>query len=296
MNKATKCFLAKTTSDFYQAHAQSFSETRKTAWYGWNTCAQLIQDDIMHTQKHMAPAKDSIVTPNLLQVCDIACGNLRLVQFLSELMQNDSSMSYKLGGPIAKHISYTGIDQCDPLVQSANCHTSSTIDITTINTNIIEKLISQYPIADDKYMSTYDLVCCFGFFHHVPGSDTRLYLLNKLIELAKPQGYIVLSAWSFMRNQRIAAQAKTITQEKLNDPSFFSSNEQRTDSLLLEPNDYFLGWQKDTSSVRYCHHTNQEELTQLLNSLSYKADVIARFDADGKQGNLNQYVILKRLA
>ena len=61
----------------------------------------------------------------------------------------------------------------------------------------------------------------------------------------------------------------------------------------LPPNDYLLGWQDTQGLYRYCHHFDEPEIERLLAMVADSADLVSRFEADGKTGNLNEYVVLR---
>ena len=62
----------------------------------------------------------------------------------------------------------------------------------------------------------------------------------------------------------------------------------------LEPGDHLLGWQ-DGTSLRYCHHFEEREIDQLIEALpAGTVRPFERYSADGRAGNLNRYVLLRR--
>ena len=131
-----------------------------------------------------------------------------------------------------------------------------------------------------------DLVVAFGFLHHVPGAQKRIQLLRTLLEKTKPGGFVCVSFWQFMNSQKLAAKAQETTAQGLRALGIDASD--------LEQNDYLIGWQDKANTWRYCHHFSQEELDELLGSLGSDVHVCAQFSADGKDNNLNWYVILQR--
>ena len=62
----------------------------------------------------------------------------------------------------------------------------------------------------------------------------------------------------------------------------------------LEAGDHLLGWQRVPGVYRYCHSFSEAELDSLPVELSDLAELEERFEADGRTGNLNTYVILRR--
>lgn len=249
--------LSRITSEFYAQQAQSFSATRQMPWQGWQQCLDAMP-------QLLAGEKPSVL--------DIGCGNLRFARYLCD----------EAGIVPAK---YFAVDNCRPLVESGETDTQ-TPQVTFIDLNVIKSLLEN-TLSSRLTVPACDLVVAFGFLHHVPGAEKRLQLLRTLLEKTKPGGYVCVSFWQFMNSQKLAAKAQETTAQGLQALGI--------DALELEENDYLIGWQDKVNTWRYCHHFSQEELDELLASLGSDVHVCAQFSADGKDNNLNRYVILQRL-
>ena len=249
--------LSHITSEFYAQQAQSFSATRQAPWQGWQKCLEAMP-------QLLAGEKPSVL--------DVGCGNLRFARFLCG----------EAGIVPAK---YFAVDNCRPLVESGNVGGQAS-QVTFIELDVIRSLF------DDTLFSQLtappcDLVVAFGFLHHVPGAEKRLQLLRTLLEKTKPGGFVCVSFWQFMNSQKLAAKAQETTAQGLRALGI--------DASELEEHDYLIGWQGKAETWRYCHHFSQEELDKLLASLGSDVQVCAQFSADGKDNNLNRYVILQRV-
>jgi len=249
--------LSRITSEFYAQQAQSFSATRQAPWQGWQKCLEAMP-------QLLAGEKPSVL--------DVGCGNLRFARFLCG----------EAGIVPAK---YFAVDNCRSLVESGNVGGQAS-QVTFIELDVIRSLF------DDTLFSQLtappcDLVVAFGFLHHVPGAKNRLRLLRTLLEKAKPGGFVCISFWQFMNNQKLADKAHETTAQGLQALGI--------DASELEKNDYLIGWQDKADIWRYCHHFSQEELDKLLVSLGSDVQVCEQFSADGKENNLNRYVILQRV-
>ena len=73
------------------------------------------------------------------------------------------------------------------------------------------------------------------------------------------------------------------------------------DSAQFEAGDHLIGWQNDRHATRYSHHIDDQQITDLVRGgrTFYKSGEgpvreRERFHADGRSGELNRYVILKR--
>lgn len=132
----------------------------------------------------------------------------------------------------------------------------------------------------------YDCVVSFGFMHHVPGTQWRERFLNALIDTTEPGGLICLSLWRFMDNEALA--------EKAHRTHHGGTQELSLDATQFEPGDYLIGWKNKPGAYRYCHSFTDSEVDYLLASMGGKAECLARFRADGRSEDLNEYLILRK--
>ncbi len=249
--------LSYVTSEFYAQQTQSFSATRQMPWQGWQQCLD---------------AMPQLLVGEKPSVLDVGCGNLRFARFLRD----------EAGIVPAK---YFAVDNCKPLVESgdAGAHVS---ELVFIELDVIKSLLDN-TLSSRLIVPACDLVVAFGFLHHVPGAQKRIQLLRTLLEKTKPGGFVCVSFWQFMNSQKLAAKAQETTAQGLRALGI--------DASELEEHDYLIGWQDKANTWRYCHHFSQEELDELLASLGPDVHVCTQFSADGKDNNLNRYVILQRL-
>ena len=249
--------LSRITSEFYAQQVQSFSATRQAPWQGWQKCLEVMP-------QLLAGEKPSVL--------DVGCGNLRFARFL-----------YDEAGIVPAK--YFAVDNCKPLVESGNTD-AHVHELSFIELDVIKSLLDG-TLPSELTVPSCDLVVAFGFLHHVPGAEKRLQLLRTLLEKAKPGGYVCVSFWQFMNSQKLAVKAQETTVQGLRALGI--------DASELEEHDYLIGWQDKANTWRYCHHFSQKELDELLASLGSDVLVCAQFSADGKDNNLNRYVILQRV-
>ena len=89
-----------------------------------------------------------------------------------------------------------------------------------------------------------------------------------------------------MDNPRLAAKAATA--DALAEASGLPHAE-------LDPGDHYLGWQDDPRPLRFCHHFDGEEIDACAQHLARAGAVeIARYDADGRSGTLNRYLVFRK--
>ena len=249
--------LSYVTSEFYAQQTQSFSATRQMPWQGWQQCLD---------------AMPQLLVGEKPSVLDVGCGNLRFARFLRD----------EAGIVPAK---YFAVDNCKPLVESGEVGTHIS-ELIFIELDVIKSLLDN-TLSSRLTVPACDLVVAFGFLHHVPGAQKRIQLLRTLLEKTKPGGFVCVSFWQFMNSQKLAAKTQETTAQGLQDLGINASE--------LEEHDYLIGWQDKANTWRYCHHFSQEELDELLVNLGSDVRVCTQFSADGKDNNLNRYVILQRV-
>lgn len=284
MNDTTAAQLIALDNEFYRVHAASFSQTRQAPWEGWKRTWKTAYEALAlepgravanESCAHNSGHKAVTTTRPPCSVLDLACGNLRFERALTE------------AAPEVQFF-FDALDYCDELAMG---EPAATIDnLTYRSADILTELLAHHTLpANTLGHPAHDLAACFGFMHHVPGFELRARVLETLIQATRPSGVIVISFWQFMNNASIAAKAHTLTQAVQEGKLCC-----QLDPTQLEEGDYFLDWQSDTSALRYCHHTSDAEIDRLLAAASSGVTELERYSADGRGGNLNRYVILKR--
>lgn len=121
----------------------------------------------------------------------------------------------------------------------------------------------------------YNVVSVFGFTHHIPDHNFRRQWFKQLSSLVKPHGLLLLTFWNLPSDERFK---KAVKAED------------------LEENDYYYGW-GDSEDKRYVHLYSDDELNDIINTLEQRSfKVIDEFYADGKNNNMNRYIIFELLS
>ena len=294
--------LCSLTGEFYRANAESFSQTRQSPWQGWVRLLEVmglagektdckpgvllaangaaegsVRRDACAAEdegcgKSCAVADAGASGQKPLCVLDLACGNLRFERYLADALPSRMLSGY-------------AVDNCDPLVEAGERNESDALSRMSFqNLDAIERLsagcLREALEAPD---TSCDLAVSFGFMHHVPLERWRVELLRALIAKVRPGGFVAVSFWRFLNSDKLARKAQETTSRaraELGIPE-------------LPPNDYLLGWQDTQGLYRYCHHFDEPEIERLLATVAGSADLVSRFEADGKTGNLNEYVVLR---
>lgn len=351
MNESFARALCQLNNRFYQEQAASFSNTRQTAWPGWERCLEHIAARLAPN----APVEQGAERP--FSILDVACGNLRFEEFLACSLPQDSFVVTALDAcddllpeePLP-NVRYQHCDIIDVLLGGTLSSTlrqeprssgstaaalASTSPVSTITSPAPTSSVpasptstalasaaassapdssvlaspestsaesasaalassaptSSVPASPESTSATlvpehhlYDCVVSFGFMHHVPGTQWRERFLSALIDAAEPGGLICLSLWRFMDNEALA--------EKAHRTHHDGTQELSLDAAQFEPGDYLIGWKNKPGAYRYCHSFTDSEVDDLLASMGGKAEYLARFRADGRTEDLNEYLIL----
>jgi hypothetical protein len=120
--------------------------------------------------------------------------------------------------------------------------------------------------------------------HHVPAQASRRRLLERLLSHLARDGILLVTAWQFGAFERF--RNRIVPWEKYNETSHDPIDERE-----LEVGDHLLPW-GSTSLYRYCHFTPPEELRGLLPS--DRTEQLEEYSADGKSGDLNHYLVVRR--
>ena len=193
-------------------------------------------------------------------VLDIACGNLRFKSFLESR-----------GKPAG---AYYAVDSCVELLPEPTSAAFQELDIV--------KSLCDDRLAADIAAPACDLTVCFGFMHHVPTAKLRGRLIDALLEMTRENGLVAVSFWRFAQDQKMLAKAQATTERGCADLS-----------LALEEGDYLLGWEDAACSYRYCHSFSEEELDALVERCKPRAKLIDRYEADGRTGSMNGYLVFR---
>jgi SAM-dependent methyltransferase len=200
------------------------------------------------------------LTPHLkpgMHVWDAGCGNGRFARFLAD----------RLG--TAFH--YHGTDSSPDLLARARAALADMPGVSFARHDLLTD-----PLPD----AVFDLIALFGVLHHVPGAVRRAGLVRALADRLTPGGLLVFTSWRFDAYPRFRAR---IVPWAAVDAGF---------PLDLEPGDHLLDWQHEAGTPRYCHAVDDAEHAALIAASGLTP--IDGYRADGFDGALNQYAVLRR--
>ena len=211
----------------------------------------------------------------------------------------DGHGRFPVGTLFSEHAEGQVICHCSTMTKRRE-ESPSTTNSTALATEIHEepKSSTNHPTFDTfAPFDAFDMVACFGFFHHVPGQEARQQLLRELLALAKPGGLVAVSLWRFADHPPLREKAQRSTQKALE----WWNQESAVAPFDLDPGDYLLGWGEPAATgngttapaFRYCHSFSDGEIDALVASAAPNAFPEVRYFADGRTGRLNTYLVFR---
>jgi SAM-dependent methyltransferase len=202
-----------------------------------------------------------------LRVLDVGCGNGRFGRFLHE------------HGVATER--YVGLDASPTLLE----HARASLPAQACELVQVDLLGSQSEDALPR--GPFELVVAFGLLHHVPAYASRRALLRRMLGRTAQDGLLVCTFWRFGDARRFAS--RHVPWQDYNDVA-----REPIDTSQLEEGDHLLGFGPSHGPPRYCHHCDDAEIDSLLEESDL--EILARFDADGRSGDLNHYAVMQRTA
>jgi len=195
-----------------------------------------------------------------IAVLDAGCGNGRFARFLAEQ---------------GAHASYIGVDADAALLALAAQNNAAWVKPYG---RFVQADLAQPGWSTRLAGDAFDVVVCFAVLHHLPGYALRCQVMQELVARMAPDGVLVFSNWQFLTSARfvqkqIEWQTVGLTAED------------------VEAGDALLPWQQGGYAVRYVHQVDEQEMMALASEAGLH--IVASFLADGKEGNLNLYTILR---
>lgn len=243
--------------EFYSTFAAPFSETRKS---------------LRELQVILPYIADGA------RVLDVGCGNGRVVALLARHR---------------REAAYLGVDASEELV--ARCRTHVAGRMSQVTEFVVADItkpgwVSCLPLSSDlgstgepsqvgrgPGMGAFDCVLMLALLHHIPGRQVRARIVRQVRELLAPRGYLIISTWQFMDNERMLK--KIVPWNKVG-----------IDEQELEPGDALLSWKGGGTGLRYCHWIEEDQVRWLATQAGLS--IVKTFRAGGREGNLSLYSVL----
>jgi SAM-dependent methyltransferase len=276
MNRETREALNALNRRFYRRHAAAFDGSRHAPWQGWRRVVELLP------------------VTGALTVLDVGCGNGRFGVLLGD----------RLG---AERLHYRGVDSSLPLLVRARRRLGrggAWMGLELVVQDVVQVPPSVWARPPRRCGGGWGLITAFGLMHHLPGRLQRLGFLEALARQLAPGGLLAVALWRFGEDPRF--ERRRIPWEVYNASVAPAA---RVDPAELEAGDRLLRWGSNAEgdgddpavpvaegAWRYCHAVDREEEGELVAGLEPLASPVHTFDADGRSGRLNRYLLFQRSA
>ena len=252
VNRDFASSLIQLNNTFYREHSASFSDTRQAPWPGW-----------VRTMDIALGQLDVATIEHPVRVFDLACGNMRFENFaaggaLAAKGVDGANPSADASCPFE----FYGVDSCQDLAIDAHGHALRIPNLHFQELDVLDALMKLNPAETPDVLfdaPLADISVCFGFMHHVPSCEYRVRVLDALVRQTRPGGIIAISFWEFMNDERMARKAVRAEARAELTPPF-----EGYDSAQFEAGDHLIGWQNDRHAYRYCHHFDDQQITDLV--------------------------------
>jgi 2-polyprenyl-3-methyl-5-hydroxy-6-metoxy-1,4-benzoquinol methylase len=264
MSPAVQTRLLELNRRFYATVAGEFDRTRQGLPSGMlDLAARLAQHVAAFSAADLAavPGAESACP---VRVLDVGCGNGRFARALA---------AAGLAGERTR-IEYFGVDADAQLLAAAE----QTADLAGVTTRFVTLDIADPAWPQLLGAAPFDVVVCLAVLHHFPGYSLRQRLVADLRDLLAPGGMLALSTWQFLTAARLADKQADWAEVGI-------------DPADLEPGDALLPWNQGAHALRYVHQLDLAEVQALAGDALLQ--VAETFRADGKEGNLNLYALLR---
>ncbi len=193
-------------------------------------------------------------------ILDLGCGNGELARTLSRRQHR---------GP------YLGVDFSPPLLNEAQ-REAFEFPVQFLRADIAEvsMMSGGLPVT-----GRWSWITAFAVLHHLPGVNLRLALLRNVHELLDDDGLFLHSSWQFLSSPRLKARIQPWESAALTPEE-------------LDEDDYLLDWRVGRRGLRYVHHFNEAELSELARLAGF--EVVETFYSDGENKRLSLYQVWKK--
>ena len=190
-------------------------------------------------------------------ILDLGCGNGEFARELAKRGHRDP---------------YLGVDFSLPLLREADSPIEGfsasfqQVDITQLSVNSIQSSVTDH----------WSLITAFAVLHHIPSRELRLNIIRTVHKLLKPNGRFIHSNWQFLNSEKLKARIQPWEAAAVSESD-------------VETGDHLLNWRSGGEGLRYVHHFNEGELSELAEVSSFH--ISDTFYSDGEGGRLGLYQI-----
>jgi tRNA (uracil-5-)-methyltransferase TRM9 len=190
-------------------------------------------------------------------ILDLGCGNGELARELAKRGHRGR---------------YLGVDFSLPLLWDAQAQPKGfSAQFMKVDLTKLSEFSDQLAVAGG-----WSVITVFAVLHHIPSRNLRVELLRVANQLLAPDGSLIHSNWQFLHSEKLKARIQPWEVVNLS-------------ASQVDVGDYLLDWRSGGQGLRYVHHFNEKELSDLAKESNFK--VMDTFYSDGETGDLGLYQI-----
>ena len=203
-------------------------------------------------------------------ILDLGCGNGEFARELAKRGHRDP---------------YLGVDFSLPLLREADSPIEGfsasfqQVDITQLSVNSIQSSVTDH----------WSLITAFAVLHHIPSRELRLNIISTVHKLLKPNGRFIHSNWQFLNSEKLKTRIQPWEAAAVSEPAL--SGVEVSD---VEAGDHLLDWGSGGEGLRYVHHFNEQELSELAEASVFQ--ISDSFYSDGQGGRLGLYQVWRPIS
>jgi tRNA (uracil-5-)-methyltransferase TRM9 len=196
-------------------------------------------------------------------ILDLGCGNGEVARELAKRGHR---------GP------YLGLDFSLPLLRVADSPPVGTAQLDGFSARFLQVDLTQLSIFSGQLsgIGNWSLITAFAVLHHIPSYELRLNILRNVRRLLKDNGRFIHSNWQFLNSEKLKARIQPW------EAATISSSD-------VEAGDHLLDWRSGGKGLRYVHHFNEQELSELAEASGFQ--ISDSFYSDGEGGRLGLYQV-----
>jgi len=203
-------------------------------------------------------------------ILDLGCGNGELARELAKRGHRGS---------------YLGVDFSLPLLREADSQPEG------FSARFLQVELTQLSEFSNKLsvIGNWSLITAFAVLHHIPSHELRLNIISTVHKLLKPNGRFIHSNWQFLNSEKLKARIQPWEAATVSEPAL--SGVEVSD---VEAGDHLLDWRSGGEGLRYVHHFNEQELSELAEASVFQ--ISDSFYSDGQGGRLGLYQIWRPIS
>ena len=190
-------------------------------------------------------------------ILDLGCGNGWFARELAERGHRGA---------------YLGVDFSLPLLRDAQSYAGGfSAKFMEVDLTELSAFSGQLSAAGH-----WSLITAFATLHHIPSREIRIGVLKTVRQLLRPEGLFIHSNWQFLNSEKLKARIQPWEAAAI-------------DGSEVDAGDYLLDWRNGGKGLRYVHHFDKAELSELAQATDFQVKDV--FYSDGETGDLGLYQI-----